>query len=1293
MNNSNDNYNENANNNGNNNDKNKNFPTINTHSKNKEDNKKSCCLIDFAESYIFLNLFEDNNNLNDNNIKDDNKNDNNKNIDNKNDDSINDNNKNDDVNVNDDYKVNIFNNNDYNENDNGVNGNDVNDGNNENENNENMNNNNENNENLNIKIENNENMDNKNENLNIKIENNENMDSKNGNLNIKIENNENIDNKNNKNENNENFINYVNYMNYVNNMNNGEDIYNQPGKEVNIDHLTNLLNSYKAGIFEEVINGPRGPDIRLHRHVISVGFLKLFLCLFATAGIVLLSVIILCITINVGYVCVQIDDINSLVQMIFFVYYTNALYIITRSVWRTYIRLIHTIMRARFGATVNDIFIKRVLGYYLSSRIALMTLPRRYRSHPKDWYEIINTIMFVVFIFILLLPFPLIAAFCGYWMITSIMCLVFVIGGALTILVLNFFSKIVLFTKFFRRLDDFYYNAPSFIDIDERIANQTQYLRVTYCTSNSLEGGINNINYALDRLLMMLIEITIASYIFGSFDPDVKKLTVILEIIIVIIPIRLRKFIYKLFYKLFVKLKIISRNTLEKEEKEYKKKINEQMNATHKQYVNYKRKSRRLSNPQSYSSNTNLRTMSPIQSTVPKVSISLNPDLLAPNQYHSLNSNMIFQKSTEIECTSPTIPNSEHEFNKVDEEMEDQTSRSFYNLIHSKNRHIYRKALLTWNIDTLISWKGCLTVFCTRIVKNIIGVGFMAYLNYYRYSVNSDNETTNNNLLVDIFTHLTFLIVLLGQDIIYIIPASSTLFNIKVRKIVMIFLLIFEFCLVIGMRIIITNNYIPMAFIIIAYSNFTVHPDPRYTWDDENVQRKNFFDLFKPEINLRSEISYRHFGKTKGYISRNSSKIFSNSQRRRSSSEKNIPTRKSTFEKRKSSSSNNLSEASSRFNSSFIFSRSKSNVNDDKHIINIRGELIGEYKNDPETKLVNVFNSIRKEMQYKRNTRARYNSLAIFLSVILMVITSITIGITMVNDNHKEFSNNVNFIKQKPAICQWRADGISINEFSALAYACYYNTMDNIEHSWLYSRPKSSNNNFIIGEKNITSTSGVHYVDFINEEKKVIVVAIRGTTTVEDIFQDVYIWSASGFLQLSGYFGTFIHFWPRDTIASLVNFIVKQFTNLQLLYWVDVEKHCKELKETKTDYTIYLTGHSLGGGVAGVISAHLDIPAITFSTPGLGYSYKTYNIELKNLIHNFVNIIPMSDPITLLDSQVGQVQYIECSSNQPLSCHRIMKTIDALSEMCGEEIVYRYWDEKAEKVIDGEPVTYEGLYP
>jgi len=161
-----------------------------------------------------------------------------------------------------------------------------------------------------------------------------------------------------------------------------------------------IRKEYKPGKFEEVINGPRGPDVRLHRHNIIVGLLKLLFILFITAGIVLLSVIMLCITINVGYVCVQIDDVNSIVQLLFFAFYFNALYYITRSLWRTYLRSIHTIINAQFGSSINDIFVKRVLGYFLSLKIAEWTMPERYKQNPKNWYEKVNLTIFVIFLFL-----------------------------------------------------------------------------------------------------------------------------------------------------------------------------------------------------------------------------------------------------------------------------------------------------------------------------------------------------------------------------------------------------------------------------------------------------------------------------------------------------------------------------------------------------------------------------------------------------------------------------------------------------------------------------------------------------------------------------------------------------------------------------------------------------------------------------------------------------------------------------------------------------------------------------
>jgi len=274
--------------------------------------------------------------------------------------------------------------------------------------------------------------------------------------------------------------------------------------------------------------------------------------------------------------------------------------------------------------------------------------------------------------------------------------------------------------------------------------------------------------------------------------------------------------------------------------------------------------------------NVNIHSMNEIKSDIDEMNnlnskvknnsvsfIDMNQDVVAPS------SNI----PSELKSKSKDDLNSEYTLNSSNSSGKEIENDNFSNILNSDKSYIRRKTLLTWDINILTSWKGCTTVFINRCIKYFVGITFMAFLNYYRYSDGADEETTNYNLIQDIFTHFSFIVLLLGQDILYLLPTDSFL-SMKNRKIGFIILLIIEFCYIIGMRFTIKNNYIPMAFIVLAYDNFTVYPDPRYTWDDESVERKTFFDLFKPDLNLRSNISYSHFGKSKGYISKNSDKKF-----------------------------------------------------------------------------------------------------------------------------------------------------------------------------------------------------------------------------------------------------------------------------------------------------------------------------------------------------------------------------------------------------------------------------------
>jgi len=1117
-----------------------------------------------------------------------------------------------------------------------------------------------------------------------------------------------------------------------------------------------IQKTYKPSIFEDVINGPRGPDVRLHRHSVVIGLLKLLLILYFTAGIILLSVVSLCITINVGYVCVQIDDTNSLIQMIFFVFYFNALYSIIYSCWKTYLRLIKTIINSNFGSSINDLFIKRILGYYVTIKIVNITMPKQYKDHPKDWYEKLNLIVFCIFMFIILLPFPIVAFIFGYWEITGIICILFVGGGALSIIGLNAFSRLILFIKLFSRLDEFYYNAPFYVDLDERAENQTSYLRLVYCTSNGLYGGCNLFDYILKLLIIMCAQISVSAFFFGSFDPSVIKVGISFGLLIIMLPILFRKKICTIFQKLSVKLHLLSENKIKVNKTKDNDKINAKMEATHNQYLNNKRntiimnnnrKSMNLSGTYLDFNNLNLNEGSgslrckTIKSKNQNNYLSLKKNIIyenngnnsendkndngnnsndndnnninekSNNNYDGLNNNddnsinynsIRMNSNNEIPIYNNQIDNISYQQNSLYfnneqtesllsmNEEESKNNFNFYNLLNSKNPYFHHKVLLTWNIGILTSWKGCLTIFILRLIKFIVGISFMAVLNYFRYSESSDSDETKQSLYIDIISHMIFVIILLLQDVVFLIPASTEIISMKTRRYFLSILLVVELILITVMRVAIINNYIPMAFILIAYANFIVHPDPRYSWDDEETERKTLFDIFNPEVDLRSEISYKHYGKTKGLFVKNSRKTFSFLYRKYSTDKSN-----KINERIHNSISSNSTNNNTIVNNSFNYNQYLSRFSKDN---SFKCKSINKKRIKARDKLERVVKSIRKEMQYKRNTRACHNSAIILMVLSLVLILSFIVSIKF-SDKGKKSSYTIEDLtddegeltKQKPAICQWRADGISINEFCALSYAAYYRNVEDATHSWEFGRPKSSMNNFIVDNNNLNSTTGVHYIDFINKESNVLVVAIRGTLTMEDMFQDCYIWSASALLQVSGYFGTFINFWPRETIASLVNFIVKQFTNLRLLYWIDVEKHIKEL-QMNTNYTLYLTGHSLGGGVAGVIASHLNIPAITFSSPGLGYSYKTYDIQLKKLIKNFVNIIPMSDPIPKLDSQVGEIQYIECKTGHPFACHRIMNTLDTLNNLCSENSVYRYWDNQVEKVIDGVPVNYE-LHP
>lgn len=178
------------------------------------------------------------------------------------------------------------------------------------------------------------------------------------------------------------------------------------------------------------------------------------------------------------------------------------------------------------------------------------------------------------------------------------------------------------------------------------------------------------------------------------------------------------------------------------------------------------------------------------------------------------------------------------------------------------------------------------------------------------------------------------------------------------------------------------------------------------------------------------------------------------------------------------------------------------------------------------------------------------------------------------------------------------------------------------------------------------------------------VLALRGTASAMDTLQDLTFWMPAVLTDLAFKLGP--HFVGTRRIAKVLKGIVG-----------DTFKHSYEpllnyAQEVMGDHPgekIYVTGHSLGGGIATIVAAFLHVPAITFSAPGL---YATSMMldpppKLEEVRTYTVNIVPMFDLVPQADVQAGTQLAIYCETPEdPVSCHGLANTMCNLMSSCGD---------------------------
>mmetsp|Transcript_82346 Transcript_82346/g.128572 ORF Transcript_82346/g.128572 Transcript_82346/m.128572 type:complete len:175 (-) Transcript_82346:222-746(-) len=131
---------------------------------------------------------------------------------------------------------------------------------------------------------------------------------------------------------------------------------------------------------------------------------------------------------------------------------------------------------------------------------------------------------------------------------------------------------------------------------------------------------------------------------------------------------------------------------------------------------------------------------------------------------------------------------------------------------------------------------------------------------------------------------------------------------------------------------------------------------------------------------------------------------------------------------------------------------------------------------------------------------------------------------------------------------------------------------------------------------------------------------------------------------------------------------------MQKNYYSSLLSHVQSRQKADPNRQYYLTGHSLGGGLAKLVSIGTKVPAITFSSPGVSATRMLVAKDSKDgegaedTLHRMTyTVVPDNDVVPRVDYQLGIQIPISCKDN-PLGCHSSGETLCDLVYSCGSKL-------------------------
>lgn len=113
----------------------------------------------------------------------------------------------------------------------------------------------------------------------------------------------------------------------------------------------------------------------------------------------------------------------------------------------------------------------------------------------------------------------------------------------------------------------------------------------------------------------------------------------------------------------------------------------------------------------------------------------------------------------------------------------------------------------------------------------------------------------------------------------------------------------------------------------------------------------------------------------------------------------------------------------------------------------------------------------------------------------------------------------------------------------------------------------------------------------------------------------------------------------------------------------------KEMKHNSSYDSVYLTGHSLGGGLAIISGAQAGVPAVALSGPNAMISGRSFEppVTPEQLNRYTFNVVPDLDLVARIDDLADQYQRIRCTAakNAFIECHSSTRSLCEIIYTCG----------------------------